>query len=75
VSPVAKRSAEEKGKGKRSSFGPGVEAEPRPRRVSWLGNEISRSEHTVVDVGNIGGVPRLVSPHQCAEQDAIRSSL
>lgn len=60
-SPVAKRSAEEKGKGKRISFSQAVESPPHPRRVSWLGNEISRSEHTVVDVGNIGGIPRLVS--------------
>ncbi|KAB8345952.1 hypothetical protein FH972_023004 [Carpinus fangiana] len=70
TSPVAKRSAEEKGKGKRSSFGPVGNGEQRPHRMSWLGDEISRSEYTVINVGDIGGVPRL----QARDSTGIRTS-
>lgn len=43
-----------KGKGKER------EVDVQPRRASLLGNSLSKSEHTVVDLGH-GGAPRLVS--------------
>lgn len=54
-SPVGKG----KGKGKEREID--VSAAPQPRRQSLLGSSLSKSEHTVVDLGAGGGTPRLVS--------------
>ncbi|KAL1586033.1 hypothetical protein WHR41_04785 [Cladosporium halotolerans] len=54
-SPVGKG----KGKGKEREID--VSAAPQPRRQSLLGSSLSKSEHTVVDLGAGGGMPRLVS--------------